>query len=156
VRFLALGDALPQPVIDRGFPRDFPFHVVGIRRAGSGGRQWYAETLEGLFAEIAEVANGIKRAFLFSSLLDLKLDLAHWLFDYTLKLAWVLVGLGDVKSMKYGSRWVGRVEKYAERLENDGMRKVFIALRDAWRRETKDPDHVENSGSDKHCGSPGA
>jgi hypothetical protein len=37
--------------------------------------------LEGLFAEIAEVADGIKRAFKFASSLDLKLDRAHWLFD---------------------------------------------------------------------------
>ena len=85
--------------------------------------------------------------------MDLKLDLAHWLFDYALRLARVLVGLGDVKSMKYGSRWVGRVKKYAKRLENDGMRKVVVALRNAWKRETKDPDHAKNSGSDKHCGS---
>jgi hypothetical protein len=34
------------------------------------------------------------------------------------------------------------------------MRKVVVALRDAWKRETKDPDRVENSGSDKYCGSP--
>jgi hypothetical protein len=114
------------------------------------------ETLEGLFAEIAEVADGIERAFKFTSSLDLKLDPAHWLFDYALGLARVLVGLGDVKSMKYGSRWVGRVEKYAERFENDGMRKVVVALRDAWKRDTKDPDRVEHSGSDKHCGSPDA
>ena len=40
--------------------------------------------LEGLFAEIAEVTDGIERAFKFASLLDLKLDPAHWLFDYTL------------------------------------------------------------------------
>jgi hypothetical protein len=111
------------------------------------------KTLEGLFAEIAEVADGIERAFKFASSLDLKLDPAHWLFDYALGLARVLVGLGDVKSMKYGSRWIGRVEKYAERFENDGMRKVVVALRDAWKRESKDPDRVENSGSDKHCGS---
>jgi len=114
------------------------------------------KTLEGLFAEIAEVADGIERAFKFASSLDLKLDPAHWLFDYALGLARVLVGLGDVKSMKYGSRWIGRVEKYAERFENDGMRKVVVALRDAWKRETKDPNHVENSGSDKHCGGPDA
>ena len=66
------------------------------------------------------------------------------------------MGLGDVKSMKYGSRWVGMVEKYAERFENNGMRKVVVALRDAWKRETKDPYRVKNSGSDKHCGSPDA
>jgi hypothetical protein len=114
VRFPALCNALPQPVIERGFPRVFPFHIVGIGRAGSGRRKWYAETLEGLFAEIAEVADGIGRAFKFASLLDLKLNPAHWLFDYALGLARVLVGLGDIKSMKYGSRWVGRVEKYAE------------------------------------------
>jgi len=141
VQFPALGDALPQPVVDQGFPHVFPFHVVGIGRAGSGGRQWYTETLEGLFAEIAEVTDGIERAFKFTSLLDLKLDPAH---------------LGDVKSMKYGSRWVGRVEKYAKQFENDGMRKVVVAFRDAWKRETKDPDRIKNSGSDKHCRSPDA
>ena len=64
--------------------------------------------------------------------------------------------MGDVKTIKYGLRWVGMVEKYAERFENDGMRKVVVALMDAWKWEMKDPYCVENSGSDKHCGSPDA
>jgi hypothetical protein len=112
-----------------------------------------AATLEELYVEIAEVADGIERAFKFASSLGMRLDPAHWLFDYAIGLARVLVGLGDVKSMKYGSRWIEKVEKYAEQFENDGMRKVVVALRDAWKREAKDPDDVENSGSGKHCGS---
>ncbi|KAL3809580.1 hypothetical protein ACHAXA_005796 [Cyclostephanos tholiformis] len=95
---------------------------------------------EELLAEIAEAADGIERAFKFASSLKLRADPAHWLFDYVVGLARALVGLGDVKSQKYGSRWIGRVERYAERFENDGMKKVVIALRDAWKRETDNSD----------------
>jgi hypothetical protein len=62
-----------------------------------------------------------------------------------------LVGLGDVKSQKYGSRWIEKVEKYAERFENEGMRKVVIALRDAWKRETINRDETKMSSTSKHC-----
>jgi hypothetical protein len=110
-----------------------------------------AETLEELFVEIAEAADGIERAFNFASSLNLNLDPAHWLFDYTVGLARALVGLGDVKSQKYGSRWIEKVEKYAERFENEGMRKVVIALRDAWKRETINRDETKMSSTSKHC-----
>ncbi len=80
-----------------------------------------AETTEDLFVEIAEAADGIGRAYSFASLLGLRLDPAHWLFDYTVGLARTLVGLGDVKSQKYAAEWISRVERYAERFENKGM-----------------------------------
>ncbi len=86
-------------------------------------------TLEELYVEIAKVADGIERAFKFALSLELRLNLAHWQFDYVIGLAWVLVGLGDVKLMKYRSKWIEKVEKNAKQFTNDGMTKVIIALR---------------------------
>ncbi len=125
--------------------------ALGGQDPADGNRD--AVTLEGLYLEIAEAPDGIKRAFKFASSLELRLDPAHWLFDYAIGLARVLMRLGDVKSTKYGSGWIEKVEKYAKRFENNGMRKVVVALRDAWKGEAKDPDDVEISGSGKHCGS---
>jgi len=93
-----------------------------------------AEVMEDLFVEIAEAADGIERAYSFAHSLKLKIDPAHWLFDYTVGLARTLVGLGDVKSQKYGAEWIKKVERYSEKFENDGMNKVVRALRDAWKR----------------------
>jgi len=100
---------------------------------------------------IAEVTDGLERSYKFASSLNLNLDPAHWLFDYTVGLARTLVGLGDGKSLKYGSKWITKVEKYAELFENDGMRKVVIALRDAWQREGTNLDDDKKSSSDEHC-----
>jgi hypothetical protein len=46
-----------------------------------------------------------------------------------------------------------KVEKYAKQFENNRMRKVIIALRDAWKGEAKDPGDIKIGGSGKHCGS---
>ena len=93
------------------------------------------ETMEELFVDIAECTDGIEKAYRYASSLELKINPAHWLFDYTVGLARTLVGLGDVKSQKYGSTWIAKVERYAHLFENDGMNKVVVALRDAWKRE---------------------
>lgn len=94
---------------------------------------------ESRLVDLAEAADGLGKAFAFAASLALRLDPAHWLCDYTVGLARLLVGLGDVKSMKYGSEWIARVEGYAARFENEGMNKVVAALRDAWRREGDAP-----------------
>ena len=95
-----------------------------------------AEMMDDIYVEIAEAADGLDRAYKFASSLGLKIHPAHWLFDYTIALAQTLVGLGDEKSQKYGSTWIDRVEKYAERFENERMNEVVIALRDAWKRDS--------------------
>lgn len=107
-----------------------------------------AEKMEELFVEIAEAADGIQKAYSFASSLQLKLDPSHWLFDYTLGLARTLVGLGDMKSQKYAAEWIKKVEKYSEKFESEGMNKVVIALRDAWKRR----DTVNAKGSDETDG----
>ena len=96
------------------------------------------ESMEEMFVSIAEAADDIERAYTFANALNLKLDPAHWLFDYTIALARVLVSLGDVKSQKYASEWINRVDKYAASFENEGMQKVVVALRDAWKRDGSD------------------
>jgi hypothetical protein len=107
--------------------------------------------IEELFVEIAEVADGIKRAYKFASSLNLKLDPSHWLFDYTVGLARTLVGLGDVKSQKYASNWITKVEKYANQFENDRMIKVVIALRDAWTRNESNIHDDKESCPNEQC-----
>ena len=112
-----------------------------------------AELMEDLFVEIAEAADGIERASEFASSLKLNLDPAHWMFDYTVGLARTLVGLGDVKSQKYAAQWIAKVEKYSEHFENDGMRKVVFALKDAYKRSEdgkseKESDKKHDSGEE--------
>jgi len=111
-----------------------------------------AETMEELFVEIAEAADGIERAHTFASSLKLNLDPSHWLFDYTVGLARTLVGLGDEKSQKYGAEWVSKVERYANHFENEGMRKVVDALKNAWKRggggDTKKKGEGSEDGND--------
>mmetsp|Transcript_26565 Transcript_26565/g.55030 ORF Transcript_26565/g.55030 Transcript_26565/m.55030 type:complete len:137 (+) Transcript_26565:3-413(+) len=108
-----------------------------------------AETMEDLFTDIAEVADGLQRAYTFASSLQLKLDPAHWLFDYTVGLARTLVGLGDEKSQKYGADWITRVENYAQKFEAQDMQKVVKAIKDAWNRGQKHSDEKEGDGPDR-------
>ena len=108
------------------------------------------ESMEEMFVSIAEAADDIERAYTFAKNLNLKLDPAHWLFDYTLALARVLVGLGDAKSQKYASEWVSRVDKYAAQFENEGMQKVVVALRDAWKRDGSDGKRKAETKSDEN------
>jgi hypothetical protein len=129
----------------------FPSMILALRGQDPADGNRAAVTLEGLYLEIAEAPNGIEQAFKFALSLELRLDPAHWLFDYAIGLARVLMRLGDVKLTKYWSGWIEKAEKYAKRFENDGMRKVIVALRDAWKGEAKDPDDIKISGSGKHC-----
>ena len=93
-----------------------------------------AESMEDMFVDIAECADGIEKAYKYANSIHLKIDSSHWLFDYCVGMARILVGLGDAKSQKYGSTWIEKVEKYAQQFENEDMKKVVIALRDAWKR----------------------
>ncbi|KAL7473932.1 hypothetical protein ACHAXS_014304 [Conticribra weissflogii] len=108
-----------------------------------------AETMEELFTDIAEVADGLQRAFTFASSLHLKIDPAHWLFDYTVALARTLVGLGDEKSQKYGADWISKVENYAEKFEAQDMRKVVNAIKDAWKRGQRDDSGKEGDSPNR-------
>jgi hypothetical protein len=107
--------------------------------------------IEELFVEIAEVADGLDRAYKFASSLNLNIDPSHWLFDYTIGLARTLVGLGDVKSQKYASKWITKVENYANRFETDGMRKIVVALRDAWKRNESNLHDAKESSTNEQC-----
>jgi hypothetical protein len=103
------------------------------------------ETMEELLTGIAEAADGIERAWMYASGLNLKTDPSQWLFDYTVGLARALVGLGDEKSQKYAAQWISKVEDYAKAFESDGMQKVVSSLKNAWKRHTSS----EGEESDK-------
>ena len=104
-----------------------------------------AESMEEMLVDIAECADGIEKAYKYANSLQLKIDSAHWLFDYCVGMARILVGLGDAKSQKYGSTWIEKVEKYAQQFENEDMNKVVIALRDAWKRSEDEGGKKEES-----------
>mmetsp|Transcript_15023 Transcript_15023/g.30632 ORF Transcript_15023/g.30632 Transcript_15023/m.30632 type:complete len:251 (-) Transcript_15023:30-782(-) len=104
-----------------------------------------AETMEELLTGIAEAADGIERAWVYASGLNLKTDPSQWLFDYTVGLARALVSLGDAKSQQYAAQWISKVEDYAEAFESDGMQKVVSSLKNAWKRHTSS----EGEESDK-------
>ena len=111
------------------------------------------DEMEEIFTDIAECADGIEKAFAYAKSLNINLDPAHWLFDYVLGLARILVGLGDEKSQKYGAKWIERVEDYANKYENAGMRKVVSAIKNAWKRtrddeQTNDEAKTETNGED--------
>jgi len=107
------------------------------------------ETMEEMFIDIAECADGIGKAYKYAASLQLNINPAHWLFDYTLGLARTLVGLGDSKSQKYSSTWIAKVEKYAENFETNAMNKVVVALRDAWKKKiTGKGREVKEQGDD--------
>jgi hypothetical protein len=61
------------------------------------------------------------------------------------------VGLGDVKSQKYASKWITKVENYAFRFENDGMKKVVVALRDAWKLNESNIHDDKESSTNEQC-----
>ena len=106
------------------------------------------DEMEEMFTDIAECADGIEKAFAYAKSLNMNLDPAHWLFDYVLGLARILVGLGDEKSQKYGAKWIERVEDYANKYENEGIRKVVSAVKNAWRRK-RDAEKTENEASER-------
>ena len=106
------------------------------------------ETMEEMFIDIAECADGIGKAYKYAASLQLNINPAHWLFDYTLGLARTLVGLGDSKSQKYSSTWIAKVEKYAEKFETNAMNKVVVALRDAWKMTGKGTAESEEHKQD--------
>jgi hypothetical protein len=92
--------------------------------------------MDELFTDIAEAADGIERAWKYANDLSLKIDPSHWLFDYSVGLARILVGLGDEKSQKYAAEWITKVEDYAKVFESDGMQKVVMSLKNAWKRQS--------------------
>jgi hypothetical protein len=107
-----------------------------------------SETMEDVFVEIAEAADGLERAYAFASSLELNLDPAQWLFDYTVGLARTLVALGDEKSQKYGATWIEKVDKYASYFENDAMKKVVAALKCAHENRKDISNEIEDNESD--------
>jgi len=102
-----------------------------------------AETMEELLTGIAEAADGIERAWVYASGLNLKTDPSQWLFDYTVGLSRALVSLGDAKSQQYAAQWISKVEDYAEAFESDGMQKVVSSLKNAWKRHTSEGEESD-------------
>jgi hypothetical protein len=100
-------------------------------------------------SDIAECIDLLERCYTFINGLKLKSHAGHLLGNVTVGVARVLVGLGDVKSMKFGSEWVQRVQDYFESgLEGDGMAEVVLTLLNAWQRLGNDDGNDGNHDDD--------
>jgi len=85
---------------------------------------------------VAEMVDLLQRLYRFVDGLGLKLHAGHILSDVTIGVARALVGLGDVKSQKYGAEWLDKIaDDYVNIFESEGMRKVVATLRVSWKRE---------------------
>jgi hypothetical protein len=91
--------------------------------------------------ELAECIDLLERSFKYVKSLNLKSHPGHLLGNVTIGVSRVLVGLGDVKSMKFGADWAEKVQDYfACEFEGNGMAKVVETLSNAWKRKT---DEIE-------------
>lgn len=96
-------------------------------------------------SDLAEAIDSLQRLWKFSSGLGLKMDSSFLLHNQTLGIARALVALGDVKSMKYGAEWAEKVENYFSLFEGEDMKKVVVALKEAWKRPVE--ENAKNEAS---------
>jgi hypothetical protein len=97
---------------------------------------------------LAEAIDMLERMCKFVQGLGLKLHIGHLLSDLVVGAARALVSLGDVKSQKYASEWLKRIDGYVEHFESDGMQKVVSALQVAWTRQSGDGKEEEEDTRD--------
>ena len=94
--------------------------------------------------EIAECIDSLERLFKFVKGLNLKSHPGHLLGNATIGVSRVLIGLGDIKSMKFGAEWAEKVHDYFScGFEGAAMEKVVETLLNAWKRKA---DQVEPDG----------
>ena len=85
--------------------------------------------------DLAQCIDSIERVCRFvQSISMVQQDMGHVVGDAILGIARLLVSLGDVKSQKYASEWIGRLGDYMELFETEGKQKVAQALSEAWKK----------------------
>ena len=95
-----------------------------------------------LMNEIAECIDSLERVISYIKSLNLQSHFGHLVGNVSVGVGRVLVGFGDVKSMKYGSTFVCGVfdEYFKLGFEGQGMEKVAETLINAWKRKAEDVD----------------
>ena len=93
--------------------------------------------------EIAKcIDSSLERVISYIKSLNLQSHFGHLVGNVSVGVGRVLVGFGDVKSMKYGSTFVCGVfdEYFKLGFEGQGMEKVAETLINAWKRKAEDVD----------------
>ena len=93
-----------------------------------------------LMNDIAECIDSLERVVSFVQSLNIKSHFGHLVGNVSVGVARVLVGFGDLKSMKYGSSFASSVydEYFKLGFEGEGMAKVVDTLMNAWKRKESD------------------
>lgn len=88
--------------------------------------------------EVAECVDTLQRIWKFVESLRMVSHPGHLLGNVTIGVARVLIGLGDLKSMKYGSEWAEKVYEnyFAMGFEGEASAKVVQTLMSAWKRKS--------------------
>ena len=89
--------------------------------------------------EVAELIDSLQRLCQYTDGLDLNLHMGHLLGNAVIGVARTLVTLGDLKSKKYASEWLAKVNDYVVHFESDDMKKVVQTLQLAWQQEDSTP-----------------
>ncbi len=113
------------------------------RKRGKNGDSTSATEVD--LTEVAESIDMLERCYKFINGLKLKSHPGHLLGNVTIGISRVLIGLGDVTSMKFGAEWAEKVEDYfACGFDDCGMIKVVTTLKNAWKRKSDEIDGYEN------------
>ena len=91
-----------------------------------------------LMNDIAECIDSLERVIAYVESLSLKCHFGHLVGNVSVGVARVLVGFGDVKSMKYGSSFAERVydDYFKLGFEGEGMIKLVDTLINAWKKKS--------------------
>lgn len=87
--------------------------------------------------EIAECIDSLQRIWKYVENLKLRSHAGHLLGNVTVGVSRVLIGMNDLKSMKYGAEWATKVNEgyFACGFEGESSAKVVETLINAWKRK---------------------
>ena len=109
-------------------------------------KQKAAASTEVNMIEVAESIDMLERCYKFINGLGLKSHPGHLVGNVTIGISRVLVGLGDLTSMKFGADWVEKVEDFFKcGYENYSMEKVVATLKNAWKRKSEEDANKQPS-----------
>jgi hypothetical protein len=101
--------------------------------------------------EIAECIDSLQRIWKYVENLKLKSHAGHLLGNVTIGVSRVLIGMKDLKSMKYGAEWATKVNEgyFACGFEGESSAKVVETLISAWKRQASSVNDDEDQPSKK-------
>ena len=118
--------------------RHWTTNLLLLLQLGSRLQSFHSNLLRGGdpdMAEVAEFIDSLERIWRFVESLRLGLHPGHLLSTVLVGVARALVSLGDTKSQKYASDWLGKLDSYTPHFEPQGMQSVVQTLKEAWKRE---------------------